>query len=50
MKKFGMKQTSPRLSDKLVPEHDEVRWYEALFSKPPKSVSSKKHGYFTPET
>ena len=34
MKKFGRKQVSPKLSDKLVPERGEVKWYETLFSGP----------------
>ena len=48
--KFGRRQSAPKLSDKLVPERDEVRWYEALFSKPPKSVSVRKYSYFTVDT
>lgn len=43
-KKFGGgDQPPPKLSDKLVPERDdEVRWYETLFTKPPKPAKARK--------
>ena len=43
MKKFGRRGAAPKLSDKLVPERDEVKWYEALFSKPQKSPATRSH-------
>ena len=40
----GGHQPQPKLSDSLVPEHDdEAKWYEGLFSsKPPKSARTRK--------
>jgi hypothetical protein len=50
MEKFGRKQTTPKLSDKLVPERDEVKWYEALFSKPQKSAATRKPSHPAADT
>lgn len=51
IKKLGRRKASPKLSDKLVPERDEgVRWYEALFSKPPKPAATRKPPQFTEDT
>lgn len=48
--KFGRRQALPKLSDKLVPEHGEVRWYESLFSKPQKPTAARKYPYLTVDT
>lgn len=43
MKKFGGDHLSPKLSDKLAPEHeDEARRYETLFVKPPQPAKTRK--------
>ena len=47
MEKFGRRQTTPKLSDRLVPERDEVRWFGALFPKPQKSAAGRKCSHFT---
>ena len=42
MKTVWRRQAGLKLSDKLVPERDGSKWYEALFSKSRKSVATRK--------
>jgi len=41
MKKFWRRKTPPKLSDKLVPEREEVKWYAVLFSTSQKAAAGK---------
>lgn len=41
MKKFWRRKTPPKLSDKLVPEREEVKWYAMLFPTSQKTTARK---------